>query len=286
MAMYRSYSQISIPRTSSVSSVNAMVAAASGGWSSSRSSSGSRHGLGRSSSVASIFPLGRSTSQVFSSVRITRPGPHHQRTPYTSTPYYSETYPHVRHSHGYLADSSAVKFISSLPGYFRSHYSSNRGETYLARRSGSVGTGYTGATTYSSRRGIDSGVSFHRSTYASSVSERPKFPVRDYVGSMGVDDAIGLYSKRYMTVGNLSKYFLSGGSNTRRDAWSGSSGGYGSSSIGNWRSRYLHYSPASTATSSGYRSSYGSYGSSRRYWVYHCSIERREFKCFNNFVKT
>lgn len=108
-----------------------------------------------------------------------------------NTPHYSDKYPYVRYSYGNIDTSLGVSAQTSTIG--RSH-SSPRATTTRQFLEGKWNP-YT--------------TNLHKSPSYTSRVERPLTPSRNYVKYMPIDDALSMYKKRCMTVGTLSKYWLS-----------------------------------------------------------------------------
>lgn len=139
--------------------------------------------------------LSRSGSTLFgrslqSSV-LTRTPPLHSVGLQRSTPHYSDKYPYVRYSYGNTDTGLGILAQSESIG--SDHYSVRDLGTrrWLEGKLNAYNTGLFTTPDYHSR------------------VERPIAPTRNYIRYMPVDDAMDMYKKRCMTVGTLSKYWLS-----------------------------------------------------------------------------
>jgi len=190
MALYRSYSRVSIPRSPSAVALSPQAP----------SVEETKQRLRQTSlSSAELFPLGRSTSTVFSS------RPKSSRTSMattnlmTTTPYFTDRYPHVRYGHGVAADTAYQNALIMAQPH-RDHYSQRDRSTrsYLD----------TTLNMYSSQlRALPAYGKTPRPSYGS--LPKPKFTTRDYVRYMPIDSAVDMFKNRYMTSSTLSKYWLS-----------------------------------------------------------------------------
>ncbi|KAK0403426.1 hypothetical protein QR680_016908 [Steinernema hermaphroditum] len=108
-----------------------------------------------------------------------------------STPHFSDKYPYVRYSYGNT--DSGLAILAQTEATNSAHYSVRDLGTkrWLEGKLNAYNTGL-----------------FHRPQYGSRV-ERPIAPTRNYVRYMPVEDAVDMFKKRCMTVGTLSKYWLS-----------------------------------------------------------------------------
>ncbi|TKR79857.1 hypothetical protein L596_014016 [Steinernema carpocapsae] len=108
-----------------------------------------------------------------------------------STPHFSDKYPYVRYSYGNTDTGLAI--LAQTETTNSRHYSVRDIGTkrWLEGKLNAYNTGL-----------------FHRPSYGTRV-ERPIAPQRNYVRYMPVDDAVDMFKKRCMTVGTLSKYWLS-----------------------------------------------------------------------------
>ncbi|KAF8382423.1 hypothetical protein PRIPAC_71565 [Pristionchus pacificus] len=139
--------------------------------------------------------LSRSGSTLFGRTlhhsALTTTAPLHSVGVQRSTPHYSDKFPYVRYS--YVNTDTALAVTSQIDSRSgRSPGVSDMGtQRWLEGRLNTYNTGL-----------------FSRPSRTMSV-ERPVTPARNYVRYMPVDDAVDMYKKRCMTVGTLSKYWLS-----------------------------------------------------------------------------
>ncbi|KAI6206273.1 hypothetical protein M3Y94_00889700 [Aphelenchoides besseyi] len=116
-----------------------------------------------------------------------------------STPHYSDKYPYVRYSYGNT--DTALSVLT---------------QTEKAHR-------FTASKIREQKRWLEGRVNIYNTTLFTRPDttkrvERPLAPTRSYIRYMGVDDAVDMYKSKYLTVGNLSKYWLSPStSHSRRD---------------------------------------------------------------------
>uniref|UniRef100_A0A8R1TQW5 Uncharacterized protein n=1 Tax=Onchocerca volvulus TaxID=6282 RepID=A0A8R1TQW5_ONCVO len=148
--------------------------------------------------------LSRSSSSLFgrslyNSV-LTRTPPLHSVGLQRSTPHYTDRYPYVRYSYG--STDTGLGILTQTESMSTRNYSMRdlRTKRWLEGRPNAYNTGHF--TTSSS--------------YTTHV-ERPITPVRNYVRYMPIEDAVNMYKKRCMTVGTLSKYWLSPTWQSRRE---------------------------------------------------------------------
>ncbi|GMT32195.1 hypothetical protein PFISCL1PPCAC_23492, partial [Pristionchus fissidentatus] len=140
--------------------------------------------------------LSRSGSTLFGTTlhhsALTSTAPLHSVGVQRSTPHYTDKFPYVRYSYGNTDTGLAVKSQIDSQRYSRS----------------------TGVSDIGTQRWLEGRLNtsnsslFHRPTRSMSM-ERPAMQPRNYVRYMPVDDAVDMYKKRCMTVGTLSKYWLS-----------------------------------------------------------------------------
>ncbi|KAF1747664.1 hypothetical protein GCK72_024130 [Caenorhabditis remanei] len=122
---------------------------------------------------------------------LTKTAPFHNVGVQRSTPHYTDKYPYVRYSYGNTDTGLGILTQS---------------ESVYSRHSGirDIGT----------KRWLEGKLNayntslFTRPDYQKRV-EKPIASSRSYVRYMPVDDALDMYKKRCMTVGTLSKYWLS-----------------------------------------------------------------------------
>ncbi|CAO4385104.1 unnamed protein product [Caenorhabditis nigoni] len=122
---------------------------------------------------------------------LTKTPPFHNVGVQRSTPHYTDKYPYVRYSYGNTDTGLGILTQS---------------ESVYSRHSGirDIGT----------KRWLEGKLNayntslFTRPDYQKRV-EKPIASTRSYVRYMPVDDALDMYKKRCMTVGTLSKYWLS-----------------------------------------------------------------------------
>lgn len=122
---------------------------------------------------------------------LTKTPPFHNVGVQRSTPHYTDKYPYVRYSYGNTDTGLGILTQS---------------ESVYSRHSGirDIGT----------KRWLEGKLNayntslFTRPDYQKRV-EKPLASTRSYVRYMPVDDAVDMYKKRCMTVGTLSKYWLS-----------------------------------------------------------------------------
>uniref|UniRef100_A0AC35TRB4 Plakophilin-3 n=1 Tax=Rhabditophanes sp. KR3021 TaxID=114890 RepID=A0AC35TRB4_9BILA len=110
----------------------------------------------------------------------------------SSVPHYSDKYPYVRYSYG---NTNAVTTLAATTD-FSSPSSRHSIRNYGTRSYAEGRVNSYNSNLYSSR------------SKSAVTSERHITPVRPYVRYMPVDDALSLYKKGHMTVGTLSKYWL------------------------------------------------------------------------------
>ncbi|PAV83466.1 hypothetical protein WR25_12342 [Diploscapter pachys] len=122
---------------------------------------------------------------------LTKTPPFHNVGVQRSTPHFTDKYPYVRYSYGNTDTGLGIITQSE------SVYSHNRGVRDMGTKRWLEGKLNAYNTTL-----------FTRPNYQARV-ERPVTPIRSYVRYMPVDDAVDMYKKRCMTVGTLSKYWLS-----------------------------------------------------------------------------
>ncbi|KAK6113368.1 hypothetical protein QQG55_51340 [Brugia pahangi] len=139
--------------------------------------------------------LSRSSSSLFgrslySSV-LTRTPPLHSVGLQRSTPHYTDKYPYVRYSYG--STDTGLGILTQTESIATRDYSMRdlRTKRWLEGRSNAYNVGLSTVPKYTSQ------------------IERPITPVRNYVRYMPIEDALNMYKKRCMTVGTLSKYWLS-----------------------------------------------------------------------------
>ncbi|KAH7710357.1 Protein C18B2.3 [Aphelenchoides avenae] len=148
--------------------------------------------------------MSRSGSSLFgrslSATALYKTPPLHNVGVQRSTPHYSDKYPYVRYSYGNTDTGLAVLTQTELK-------SSN---LHGIRDTGTKRWLEGKLNTYNTSL-------FTRPDYKSRL-EMPVTPKRDYVRYMGVNDAVDMYKNKYMTVGTLSKYWLSPSTwSSRRD---------------------------------------------------------------------
>ncbi|VDN06518.1 unnamed protein product [Thelazia callipaeda] len=151
--------------------------------------------MSRSLSRSSSSLFGRS---LYSSV-LTRTPPLHNVGVQRSTPHYTDKYPYVRYSYG----------------------SSDTG-LGIMEQTESIGSRNYGVRDLGTKRWLEGRLNSYNSGLFTTPNhstriERPVTPVRNYVRYMPIEDAVNMYKKRCMTVGTLSKYWLSPTWNSRRD---------------------------------------------------------------------
>uniref|UniRef100_A0A915BG45 Uncharacterized protein n=1 Tax=Parascaris univalens TaxID=6257 RepID=A0A915BG45_PARUN len=139
--------------------------------------------------------LSRSGSTLFgrslqSSV-LTRTPPLHSVGVQRSTPHYTDKYPYVRYSYG----------------------NTETGLGLMAQSESLGGTQY-GVRDLGTKRWLEGRLNTYNTALFTTPDhnariERPITPMRNYVRYMPVEDAMDKYRKRCMTVGTLSKYWLS-----------------------------------------------------------------------------
>ncbi|XGW07504.1 hypothetical protein V3C99_010572 [Haemonchus contortus] len=123
---------------------------------------------------------------------LTRTPPLHNVGVQMSTPHFTDKYPYVRYSYGNTDTSLGIKTQS---------------ESVYARSSAirDIGT----------KRWLEGKLTaYNPSQFQQRTDYRPSYerhyvPQRNYIRYMPVDDAVDMYKKRCMTVGTLSKYWLS-----------------------------------------------------------------------------
>lgn len=122
---------------------------------------------------------------------LTTTPPFHSVGVQRSTPHYTDKYPYVRYSYG-NTDTGLGILTQSESVY--GHHSGIRDIGTKRWLEGKLNAYNTSL--------------FTRPDYQKRV-ERPLASARSYVRYMPVDDALDMYKKRCMTVGTLSKYWLS-----------------------------------------------------------------------------
>ncbi|KAJ1374376.1 hypothetical protein KIN20_037056 [Parelaphostrongylus tenuis] len=122
---------------------------------------------------------------------LTKTPPFHNVGVQRSTPHFTDRYPYVRYSYG---NTDTALGIASQT---ESVYSRNPGIQDIGTKRWLEGK----LTSYNPSL-------FNRSSYKSHT-DRIVFPQRNYIRYMPVDDAVDMYKKRCMTIGTLSKYWLS-----------------------------------------------------------------------------
>ncbi|WKX95252.1 hypothetical protein Q1695_012032 [Nippostrongylus brasiliensis] len=139
--------------------------------------------------------LSRSGSSLFgrslAATALTRTPPLHNVGVQRSTPHFTDKYPYVRYSYGNTDTSLGIATQSE------SVYGRHGGIRDIGTKRWLEGK----LTSYNPSQ-------FQRTDYRSTY-ERPTLPQRNYIRYMPVDDAVDMYKKRCMTVGTLSKYWLS-----------------------------------------------------------------------------
>uniref|UniRef100_A0A0K0EIJ8 Plakophilin-4 n=1 Tax=Strongyloides stercoralis TaxID=6248 RepID=A0A0K0EIJ8_STRER len=141
--------------------------------------------------------IARSGSSIFgrslTSNALSRIPPMHSVGVQTSTPHYSDKYPYVRYSYGNNNSTYTLSSTTdfSLPSH-RSSIQNFGSKRYAEGRVSSYNPGL-----YSTR------------SKSTSYLERGVTPQRPYVRYMPMEDAMSMYKKGCMTVGTLSKYWLS-----------------------------------------------------------------------------
>jgi hypothetical protein len=117
-----------------------------------------------------------------------------------STPHYSDKYPYVRYSYGNTDTALSVLTQTELKSPNIYGIRDTGTKRWLEGKLNAYNTGL-----------------FTRPNYESRI-ERPVAPVRNYTRYMPVNDAVDMYKNKYMTVGTLSKYWLSPSTwSSRRD---------------------------------------------------------------------
>ncbi|CAL2049790.1 hypothetical protein CAEBREN_02959 [Caenorhabditis brenneri] len=122
---------------------------------------------------------------------LTKTAPFHNVGVQRSTPHYTDKYPYVRYSYG----------------------NTDTGLGILTQSESVYGT-HSGIRDIGTKRWLEGKLNayntslFTRPDYQKRV-EKPVASTRSYVRYMPVDDALDMYKKRCMTVGTLSKYWLS-----------------------------------------------------------------------------
>lgn len=127
-----------------------------------------------------------------------------------STPHYTDKYPYVRYTYGNLDTSLGIVAQNDA----LSRTSSVRDLGTKRWLEGSL-------SSYNSRL-FSTPVSYYERV------ERPIAPTRNYIRYMPMEDAVDMYKKRCMTVGTLSKYWLT--PSTRQSRHDGQSSSYGRNS--------------------------------------------------------
>ncbi|CAI2357025.1 unnamed protein product [Caenorhabditis sp. 36 PRJEB53466] len=122
---------------------------------------------------------------------LTKTPPFHNVGVQRSTPHYTDKYPYVRYSYGNTDTSLGI-----------------------LTQSESIYSRHAGVRDIGTKRWLEGKLNayntslFTRPDYQKRV-EKPLASTRSYVRYMPVDDALDMYKKRCMTVGTLSKYWLS-----------------------------------------------------------------------------
>ncbi|KAI1730558.1 sodium bile acid symporter family domain-containing protein [Ditylenchus destructor] len=117
-----------------------------------------------------------------------------------STPHYSDKYPYVRYSYGNVETGLSVLTQTEMKSPNLYGIKDIGTKRWLEGKLNAYNTGL-----------------FTRPNYKTTI-ERPITPARNYVRHMPMEDAVDMYKKRCMTVGTLSKYWLSPTTySTRRD---------------------------------------------------------------------
>ncbi|KAI1707913.1 sodium bile acid symporter family domain-containing protein [Ditylenchus destructor] len=117
-----------------------------------------------------------------------------------STPHYSDKYPYVRYSYGNVETGLSVLTQTEMKSPNIYGIRDIGTKRWLEGKLNAYNTGL-----------------FTRPNYKTTI-ERPITPARNYVRHMPMEDAVDMYKKRCMTVGTLSKYWLSPTTySTRRD---------------------------------------------------------------------
>ncbi|CAJ0605095.1 unnamed protein product [Cylicocyclus nassatus] len=139
--------------------------------------------------------LSRSGSSLFgrslAATALTKTSPLHNVGVQLSTPHFTDKYPYVRYSYGNTDTALGIK-TQSESAYSR---------TSAIRDIGTKRWLEGKLTSYNPSQ-------FQRPVYNSHL-ERAYTPQRSYIRYMPLDDAVDMYKKRCMTVGTLSKYWLS-----------------------------------------------------------------------------
>jgi hypothetical protein len=192
--------------------------------------------LSRSNSNLSLFGRSLSSSALHSTPPLHNVGV--QRT----TPYYTDKYPYVKYSYGNTESSLAVASQTDLTS---KHYPGIKDTGTRRWLEGKLNAYNPGL------------FSRHSVNYFERKVERPIAPTRNYTRYMPVDDAVDMYKKNYMTVGSLSKYWLSPSTTqSRRDRDLGSLSTFnaGKYSYGSKydKSRPTYYSRVAAKLDSGY----------------------------------
>ncbi|KHN76777.1 hypothetical protein Tcan_08756 [Toxocara canis] len=140
--------------------------------------------------------LSRSGSTLFGrsleSSILTRTPPLHSVGLQRSTPHYTDKYPYVRYSYGSTDTSLGL----------------------LSQSESLSGTNYGGVRDLGTKRWLEGRLNTYNTALFTTPDynarvERPLAPVRNYIRYMPMEDAMDKYRKRCMTVGTLSKYWLS-----------------------------------------------------------------------------
>uniref|UniRef100_A0A915DG98 Uncharacterized protein n=1 Tax=Ditylenchus dipsaci TaxID=166011 RepID=A0A915DG98_9BILA len=148
--------------------------------------------------------LSRSGSSLFgrslSSTALNKTPPFSNVAVQRSTPHYSDKYPYVRYSYGNIDTGLSVLTQTELKSPNLYGVKDIGTKRWLEGKLNAYNTGL-----------------FTRPNYKSHF-ERPITPARNYVRYMPTDDAVNMFKNKFMTVGTLSKYWLSPTTySTRRD---------------------------------------------------------------------
>ncbi|KAE9549508.1 hypothetical protein FO519_007272 [Halicephalobus sp. NKZ332] len=189
--------------------------------------------------------LSRSTSSLFgrslSATALSHTAPLHNVGVQRSTPHYTDKYPYVRYSYGNTDSAAAVMAQTDLTAKNYPSIKDAGTRRWLEGKLNSYNPGL---------------FSRYSHNYFESRPEKPITPMRNYVRYMPVDDAVDMYKKNCMTVGTLSKYWLSPTtSQSRRDRdLNLNPKSYGVYSMGSKydKSRPTYYSRVASILNSGY----------------------------------